>query len=101
MLNIKNHEADELARLLSHMTGESITNTVISALKEKLLREEGRRLSVNLKDEIMKIGKRCSELADLDKRTPDQIIGYNDYGVTHTDTHTSIDSPKGFIFHSR
>lgn len=80
-LNVKNPEADKLARALSKLTGQSITEVIIRALKEKLIREQGRQAPLSLKDEILKIGRRCARLPELDKRTPDQIIGYNEHGL--------------------
>ena len=38
-LNIKNHEAHELAKELAELTGESMTEAVLVALKERLARE--------------------------------------------------------------
>lgn len=38
-LNIKNPEAHELATQLSRITGESLTTTVVKALRERLERE--------------------------------------------------------------
>ena len=38
-LNIKNPEADRLARELAARTGETITETVVKALSERLRRE--------------------------------------------------------------
>lgn len=80
-LNIKHPAADKLARTLARMTGQTITTVIVTALEEKLVREEGRRLPVSLKDRIIQIGRRCSKLPDLDERTPDQIIGYDQHGV--------------------
>lgn len=81
MLNIKNPEADRLARLLAHQTGETITEVVIEALREKLLREQGKRMPVELKEALLTIGKRCAALPDKDLRSPDEILGYNDKGL--------------------
>ena len=41
-LNIKHPEADRLARELAEKTGETITEAVINALRDRLAREEGR-----------------------------------------------------------
>ena len=38
-LNIKNHEAHELAKELAELTGESMTEAVLAALRERLARE--------------------------------------------------------------
>ncbi len=80
-LNIKNPEADRLAHELSERTGETITEAVIKALRERLVRESGRRAPLRLKDEILAIGKRCAALPDQDLRSPDEILGYNDIGI--------------------
>lgn len=81
MLNIKNPEADRLARILAQQTGETITEIVIEALREKLMREQGRRAPVELKENLLKIGNRCAELPDIDKRSADEIIGYDSKGL--------------------
>jgi hypothetical protein len=33
-------------------------------------------------EEIMKISRRCSEIPDQDKRSPDEILGYGSKGVS-------------------
>jgi antitoxin VapB len=82
-LNIKHPEADRLARDLAKKTGESITEAVIKALRERLAREEGRSSLPNLKDEILTIGKRCAALPDLDNRSADEILGYDAHGLPY------------------
>jgi antitoxin VapB len=42
-LNIKTLEADRLARCLSKLTGESLTEAVTRSLRERLEREQARR----------------------------------------------------------
>ena len=81
MLNIKNPEADRLARLLSHQMGETITEVVIEALQEKLMRERGRRTPVELTEALLAISKRCSLLPDQDTRPADEILGYDQHGL--------------------
>jgi antitoxin VapB len=80
-LNIKNTEADRLAHDLAAKTGETITEAVIKALRERLMRHEGRSSLLSLETELMNIGRRCAALPDLDRRTADEILGYNDIGV--------------------
>ncbi len=81
MLNIKHPEADRLARILAKQTGETITEVVIEALREKLLREQGRRAPVELKEALLVIGKRCADLPNQDTRSPDEILGYDSDGL--------------------
>ena len=80
-LSIKNPEADRLARELAETTGESLTEVVITALRERLQREQGRTAPNRLRDELRKIRKRCSQLPVLDPRTSDEILGYDDRGL--------------------
>lgn len=81
MLNIKHPEADRLARILAEQTGETITEVVIEALREKLLREQGRRAPTELKESLLAIGLRCAKLPDKDVRSPDEILGYDSKGL--------------------
>jgi antitoxin VapB len=80
-LSIKNPEADRLARELAKTTGETLTEAVVRALRERLRRERGRLRAPRLKDEMRAIRARCSKLPVLDPRTPDEILGYDDSGL--------------------
>ncbi len=81
MLNIKNPEADELARSLAKVTGRSITDAVIHALREQLRRESGRGSAPDMVQVLMEIGRHCAALPDLDKRSEEEILGYDERGV--------------------
>lgn len=62
-LSIKDPEADRLARAVAAHTGETITQAVITALRERLAREERRAQNLDtLVDEVMKIGRHCAAL---------------------------------------
>jgi antitoxin VapB len=79
-LNIKDPETDRLARRLADATGESVTVAVRNALKEKIDRlpkPAGRSRF----DALMAIGLRCAELKDIDRRSPDEILGYDENGL--------------------
>ena len=79
-LNIKHPEADRLARELAARTGETITETVLIALRQRLKRE-GAKSPLSLKDELMAISRRCAALPDRTGRTADEIIGYDEHGL--------------------
>jgi antitoxin VapB len=81
MLNIKNPETDELARRLAGLTGRNLTDAVTYALREQLRRETGKSSSGTLADELMEIGRRCASLPILDRRTDEEILGYNATGT--------------------
>jgi antitoxin VapB len=79
-LNIKDPEADRLARELAARTGESITQTVVKALRERLKRETA-KTPVGLKEEIMAISRRAGRLPRLTDQSPEEIIGYDERGL--------------------
>jgi antitoxin VapB len=81
ILNIKNNEAHRLATALAEKTGESLTQAVIVALRERLMRQRGKAPREDLLAEVMEIGKRCAALPEIDTRTPDEIIGYDEFGI--------------------
>jgi antitoxin VapB len=80
-LNIKNAEAERLARELAEATGENITQAVTRALREQLIRKTGRVRDVTLQEDIRRIQERVARLPVLDDRTPDEIIGYDEHGL--------------------
>ena len=79
-VTIKHPEADRLARKLAARTGETITEAVLNALRERLKRE-GAKSPLSLKDEIMEISRRCAALPNVDRRSADEIIGYDEHGL--------------------
>ena len=80
-LSIKNREAERLARELAACTGETLTEAVLTALRERLTREQGRVRKPKLMDELLAISDRCAALPDSDTRTPEEIIGYDEHGI--------------------
>ncbi len=82
-LSIKHPEADRLARELAARTGESLTEAVLNALRERLTREQGRVKTPRLREELRAIRKRCATLPVLDARSPEAILGYDEQGVPH------------------
>ena len=81
-LSIKDPEADELARKLARSTGETITQAIVVALRERLAREQRKSEAVEaLVEEIMDLGRHCAALPLLDARSADEIIGYDQHGL--------------------
>jgi antitoxin VapB len=58
-LSIKDRETDELARQLAEATGESLTEAVKTALRERLERES-RSSGPAVADRLVEIGRRCA-----------------------------------------
>ncbi|HUF11092.1 MAG TPA: type II toxin-antitoxin system VapB family antitoxin [Rhodothermales bacterium] len=80
-LNIKNEEADRLARDLAELTGESLTDAVIESLRERLERESGRVQHYGVREDVTRIQQRVAKLPRLDDRSDDEIIGYDEAGL--------------------
>jgi antitoxin VapB len=80
-LSIKHPEADRLARELADATGETLTEAIINALRERLRREQGRARGPRLRDDIRAIRRRCAALPVRDHRSSDQILGYDEKGL--------------------
>ena len=77
VLSIKSVKADQLARDLSELTGESITDAVVASLEVRLDLERRRRRAPSLTD----IVDRFRQLPVLDERKPDDIVGYDEHGL--------------------
>jgi antitoxin VapB len=81
-LSFKDAETDWLAREVAKLTGESLTEAVRKALAERFKRERRKRgRSKSLAERLDEIALRCAALPGYDTRTPDEIIGYDEYGV--------------------
>ena len=74
-LKIKNDEAHKLATELAGLTGESRTDAVTLALRERLAREHRRRRRDEIAARLMKIGSQYAALPDTG-RSPNEILGY-------------------------
>jgi antitoxin VapB len=81
-LSIKAPEADRLARQLAATTGETMTDAVIVAIRERLEREARKRQDKTaLIEEIRSISHHCASLPVLDTRTDDEIMGWDENGL--------------------
>jgi len=79
--SIKHPEADRLARELARRTGETITEAVTLAIRDRLQRIRARKPGRSLVDELDEIARHCAALPVLDDRSPEDIIGYDERGV--------------------
>ena len=79
-LNIKNPEARQLAMELSRMTGESVTQAVTTALRERLERLRKLRCREGVAEKLMAIADELAHLPVLDAREPDEIL-YDEVGL--------------------
>jgi antitoxin VapB len=80
-LSIKDEKADRLARELARRTGESLTEAVTRALEERLTRVAPRKADKDLIRRLNAIAKECAALPELDSRSAEEIIGYDENGL--------------------
>jgi antitoxin VapB len=80
-LNIKDPAAEKFVRELAAAAGESVTTAVRRAAEERLQRVRRQQSGRSLAGEILEIGRRCAALPDLDARSADEILGYDEHGL--------------------
>jgi antitoxin VapB len=80
-LNIKDEAADRLARELAAETGENITTAVTIAVRERLERLRGAVPREGRRQELARIAQRSSKRRVRDRRSADDILGYDADGV--------------------
>lgn len=80
-LNIRNPEAEKLATELARQTGESKTEAVTKALRDRLDRVRRARTKRRLADELEEIAEHCANLPVLDGRSDEEILGYDAAGL--------------------
>lgn len=79
-LSIKSDEADHLARDLAAETGESLTDAVVTALRERLDRAHARH-ALSISARMRRLQSDAATLPVRDSRTPEEIVGYDDTGL--------------------
>jgi antitoxin VapB len=80
-LNIRNEETEQLAAALAQLTGETKTEAVTQALRERLQRIRRARTKRRLADDLDEIALHCSTLPVRDPRSADEIMGYDEHGL--------------------
>ncbi len=78
---IRDREADQLIRALADRTGESITEAIKEAVRERFrtLPPGEDEIAVR-KRKLAKLIAKSAAMPTVDDRTPDAIIGYNELG---------------------
>ncbi len=79
-ISIKNAEADRLARELAATTGESLTEAILQALRERLARQERAR-GRGIAGRLERLGREFAQLEVIDARSADEILGYDSHGL--------------------
>jgi antitoxin VapB len=79
-LNIRNSEAEKLASELAALTGESKTEAVTKALKDRLERIKRMRHKRRIADRLDEVAKHCASLPLLDNTRPEDML-YDERGL--------------------
>src|SRR5205814_9496808 len=80
-LNIKDPATERSVRELASSTGEGVTSAIRKAVEERLQRVRRDRGGRSVRDELLAIGAHCSALPDLDTRSADELLGYDEHGL--------------------
>ncbi len=80
-LNIRNPATEKLAAALARLTGETKTEAVTKAVQERLERTRRAQSKRRLADEIGANARHCASLPRIDRRSDDEIIGYDESGM--------------------
>jgi antitoxin VapB len=81
-LSIKDPEADRLAREVARITGETITQAVVTSLRERLAKVERTPAEIEaIVEDAMAIVRHAGSLPVLDSRSADEILGYDEIGL--------------------
>jgi len=84
-LSIRDPETDRLVRELSKLTGESMTEAVRRAVRERLERTRGGDTpddeAAKRFEAMMAIARKCAALPVVDDRSEDEILGLDSDGI--------------------
>ena len=80
-LSIKDAETERLARQVARETDESLTEAIRRSLKERLQRPRPRNHARLTREKLNDIFRRIDALPNLDTRTEDEILGYDEHGL--------------------
>lgn len=77
-ISIRNPRVERLARDLAQRKGSTMTEVIVEALEASLISDD--QYSIPRRDTLAKIAAECAALPDLDRRSPEEILGYGTAG---------------------
>ena len=80
-LSIRSAEVEKLARMLSRLTGENMTQTILESLRERYQRVRAGKANRRLLEELTAIASRTAALPKRDGRSAEEILGYDERGL--------------------
>ena len=79
---LRDPEVERLSRKAARRrTGEAVADGDIGAVEEHLRRTGSRDGPGRLADDLNAIALRCAALPQLDDRSEDEILGYDEWGI--------------------
>jgi antitoxin VapB len=78
---LEDPETERLPRTLAQLTGENITTATRRAIEERLRQLGGQSRGAALLEDMAEIRRRWSAMANVDGRTPEEILGYDEHGL--------------------
>jgi antitoxin VapB len=84
-LTIQNPETERLARELAEKTGETVDSVLLSALRERNAKWQPKRFLTDgtAFRVLSEAQERFAELPVLDDRPPEELLGYDEWGLPH------------------
>ncbi|MBM3775331.1 MAG: PSK operon transcription factor [Acidobacteria bacterium] len=73
-LNIKDEQTHRRAKELARLAGETMTEAVDRAIRERLERLHKRRNKAAVVERLLEIGRECAALPVLDRRRPEDML---------------------------
>jgi len=80
-LPIEDPETERIVRELASLTGETVALAIRRAVEERVQRVRRERGGHSPAAGLLEIGRRCAALPDLDARTANNILGYDEHGL--------------------
>lgn len=80
-LNIKNEETHRLAQALAAETGETLTEAVTVAIRERIESLHRKQRRADVVRSVRDIQEFVRGLPDSDRRSAEEILGYDDFGL--------------------
>ncbi len=83
-MNIKDPDVHAMTKELAQLTGVSLTAAVKMAVEQALIQartQHQRPKFRSMEQNLTEISLRCAALPDCDRRSMDEILGYDEFGL--------------------
>jgi len=80
-ITLKNQAVEALAREAANLGGTTLTEAIRQSLEIRLVQLKGQRTAPDTAAALIEISYRCAALPDVDVRSEEEILGYDDAGL--------------------